>query len=118
MEVFDLETEQFRVSERWKAQYEKTGWQDTHMKNGHVQSSYLTYTKILEAEKLSVNQRYDAIDAIIGNTCWTHRGCDCCQETIREPLISFSFGGGDRTVEICKQCLSKGLRKLRRYNRK
>ncbi len=118
MEIFDTNNEKYSVSQRWKDQYFRSNqWLKTMGKEGYRSAEYI-YNDILIAEQIQGPGKYDAIDQAIGNTSWTSHHCDCCGILTREPMITFDYDGGEHSIEMCKKCLMKGARKLRRYGKK
>lgn len=118
MEIYDRKTAP-KVSERWRQQYQYQGkWTEVTTKS--KMTSKEIYEAVLTAEAFGGPEMWNAIDAAIGNTCWTTCACDSCNEPTTEPMISFDMTGGyggSNDKRICKKCLKKAVRKLRKYGK-
>ncbi len=89
------------VAERWRNSYFCRGhWSDVRGECADV-----IYGKL---KALGDDPEPDAVDAIIGNTSWTHANCSACGNEVSRALIFTNNGGMGETVSLCADCI-KGI---------
>jgi hypothetical protein len=98
-----------KTSERWKRQYlRQSGWGSVFLKD-HRGSAQIIYDQIVAVEQSRVHNKLDKIDAIIGNTGWTHHSCSKCNTETRGPLVSLDVNGREYSDNLCASCLRQAL---------
>jgi len=98
------------VSSRWKQGYftnnssifrSDYAWRTVFLFQSKVCSGKI-YEQLLAAEAKDPTD-LDAIDAIIGNTGWTHNRCDSCYEETRDPVVCWD--NGETEFKLCNACI-------------